>query len=96
MSPSRDLILHHTGIDVWTASAANQCRAMIAEISEPWSAYRHVLPKLEAMEATGSLQGAITVLVHDYEQSGSQARDIARRTALANYWIAYAAAEKWP
>ena len=34
----RNIILAHTGIDVWAAPADDQARAFMAEISEPWNA----------------------------------------------------------
>jgi hypothetical protein len=77
-------ILMNTGIDVWTEPVEKQREAMYAEISEPWSAYRHVW---SALMATSDIVGAVTILVEKYEQSSSQARDIARRTDLANDWL---------
>jgi hypothetical protein len=87
-----DIIEAHTGIDVWTASSAQQREAMFAEMTQPWSAYKHIWAELLA---TKTVEEAITILVEKYEQSGSQARDIARRTALANYWISYAEENGW-
>ena len=82
--PRRDLILAHAGIDVWAAPAGDQARAFMAEISESWSAYRHV----EAtMTAAPTLEAKMRVLVSRFEQSGSQDRDVARRTPMAEFWL---------
>ena len=45
--------------------------------------YNHVWSKLVACT---TIKDAVTVLVHDYEHSGSQERDIVRRTAFAEKW----------
>ena len=47
--------------------------------------YRQVWPKLA--NAT-TIWGAVTILVHDFERSASQARDIKRRVVLAEKWEA--------
>ena len=71
------------GIDVRTCSFADALKAMEWEMTV--GSYRHVWPKLQ--NAT-TIWGAVTVLVHDYEQSASQGRDIKRRVALAEKWQA--------
>lgn len=70
------------GIDVLTASHADQIRAIIWEMKE--GGYRHVWP---ALLAAPDMRSKITVLVSKFEQSGSQLRDINRRTNLGNYWL---------
>ena len=80
----RALILKYTGIDVWNATPDQQREAMFREMTESWSWYKHVWTDL--MAAT-TVEQAVTVLVVKYEQSASQARDISRRTGLANYWL---------
>jgi hypothetical protein len=76
-----DAILKGCGIDVRTASHADQLRAQHWEMTE--GSYRRVWPALMAAE---TLWSAVTVLVAKYEQSGSQARDIQRRVGLAEGW----------
>jgi hypothetical protein len=71
------------GINVLTASHADQIRAIIWEMSK--GAYKHIWPELIAAR---TMRDKIAVFVSHFEQSGSQARDIARRTALGNYWLA--------
>ena len=87
----RGLLLKHTGIDVWEAGVWDQCRAAYAEITESWSAYRHVDARLRACV---TLQGRIAVLVSQVEQSGDQTRDIVRRTKLAEYWLGQLGGDK--
>lgn len=77
------LIKKNTGIDVWTASAEDQARAVVAEVTQKWSWYHHV--DIALRRASG-LEAKVAVLVHLYEQSGSPARDIDRRTSMAAYW----------
>lgn len=79
----RDLILKNTGIDVWSASATDQARALVAEITQKWSWYWHVD---KALRAAPTIRAKIMVLVSQLEQSASQARDIDRRTPMAVYW----------
>jgi len=74
-------ILEGTGIDIRSATLPDQLEAAYWECTEGW--YKDVWPKLLA---TKDIQSAVTVLVQYYEQSGSQARDVARRTTLATYW----------
>lgn len=88
----RDQILAHCGIDVWAPDHAKQLAGMYAEMTAPWSAYRHVW---SALMATTDVEDAITILVSRFEQSANTARDILRRTGLANYWLKYAAANGW-
>ena len=80
----RNIILAHTGIDVWAAPAGDQARAFMAEISEPWSAYRHVEA---ALIAAPTVEAKMRVLVAKFESSAQQERDIARRTPMAVYWL---------
>jgi hypothetical protein len=40
----------------------------------------------EAFKAVTTIDEAVTVMVHVYERSASQASDIAKRTAMATYW----------
>lgn len=94
----RALIKTRTGVDVWVQTdPLSQCHAMLAETSERWSAYRHVLPCLQAAVAApgpsqppvlvaDQLRAGVAVLVNQLEQSGSRARDVDRRTAMAVYW----------
>jgi hypothetical protein len=70
------------GIDIRTAPHLDQLEAIFWEASK--GAYKHVWPKFLAASIT---LDAITVLVKDYERSGDQAHDIARRTHIANYWL---------
>lgn len=69
------------GIDIKTASHADQLKAIHWEVTE--GAYRHVLP---AVIAAPTMAAKIAVLVSRYEQSAQQDRDIRRRAALGNYW----------
>ena len=71
-----------TGIDVRTATLEQQLEAVYWEVTKGW--YKTVWSKFIA---TTTLENAIAVLVKYYEQSGSQARDVARRTKLATYWM---------
>ena len=71
-----------TGIDVRTATLEQQLEAVYWEVTKGW--YKTVWSKFIA---TTTLENAIAVLVQYYEQSGSQARDVARRTKLATYWM---------
>ena len=71
-----------TGIDVRTATLEKQLEATYYEVTKGW--YKTVWSKFIA---TKTLKSAIAVLVQYYEQSGSQARDVARRTKLATYWM---------
>ena len=72
-------IYRETGIDVRKADYADQLRAMYWEMTTAIG-YRHVFGHLNA---TSTIQDAVTVLVHEYEQSSQQARDVVRRTAIA-------------
>jgi hypothetical protein len=74
-----DVIRTATGIDVVTAPHADQLRAMFWEMTNAVG-YRHVWDQLMATE---TVVDAVTVLVVKYEQSAQQARDVARRTQLA-------------
>ena len=89
--PRRTAIYQHTDIDVWDAPAAKQIDALVAEMTQPWSGYRHVDA---ALRTAVGLQAKITVLVTKLEQSGSQARDIARRTPMAQHWFDQFAGKK--
>lgn len=84
----RTAIKLHTmpAIDVWSAGASDQARAFMTEISTPWpgNAYCHVEA---ALTAAAGLEAKMTVLVSKFERSGSQARDIARRTLMAAHWL---------
>ena len=51
----------------------------MAEVSEPWSAYRHVEP---ALIAAPTLEAKMRVLVSKFEGSAQQERDIARRSII--------------
>ncbi|HUB63886.1 MAG TPA: phage tail tip lysozyme [Methylocella sp.] len=70
------------GIDIRTAPHLDQLEAIFWEVSQ--GTYKHVWTKVKATE---TLQAAVAILVQDYEQSGDQTRDIARRTVLATYWL---------
>lgn len=76
-----DAIKAGCGIDVRTAPHLDQLKAAHFEMTAGW--YRRVWPTLMATE---TVENAVRVLVHEYEQSGSQARDIVRRVALAQGW----------
>lgn len=73
------------GINVLTASHADQIRAIIWEMKES-RVYRHVWPELLAAASMGD---KIAVLLVHYEQAEPKRRaiDLARRTALGNYWL---------
>jgi hypothetical protein len=74
-------IMKGTGIDMKSASHFDQLRGIYWEVTE--GPYKAVWP---AFVATNSMVEAIAVLVRRFEQSGSQERDIRRRTNLGNYW----------
>lgn len=78
-----DAIQKGTGIDMKNAPHAEQIEGVLWEMTK--GGYRHVMP---ALQASQTMREAITVLVQRYEQSGNQLRDINRRTALGNYWMA--------
>lgn len=84
-SARRLIIKKNTDIDVWTASAAEQARAMQLEMSAKWSSYRKIDADLRA--AVG-LEAKCHVLIKEFEQSGSQDRDLARQVPMAVYWLA--------
>lgn len=71
-----------TGIDIKTASLEQQLEAMYYEMTK--GVYKSVWPRFIS---TNNIENAIAVLVKYYEQSGSQSRDVVRRTTLANYWM---------
>jgi hypothetical protein len=75
-------IMKGTGIDMKSASHFDQLRGIYWEVTE--GPYKAVWP---AFVATNSMVEAIAVLVRRFEQSGSQERDIRRRTNLGNYWL---------
>ena len=77
-----DGMIKGCGIDVRKASHLDQLKAAHWEMTE--GSYRRVWP---ALMATAKLEDAITVLVHIYEGSAQQARDVTRRTALAQNWM---------
>ena len=80
----RDIIMLNTGIDVVTAPHIEQLKAAHWEITMS-KTYKHVWPIF--LEQRSSLQGAITVLVRDYEQSASPQVDVKKRVAMAKYWL---------
>ena len=71
-----------TDIDIKTATLEQQLEAVYWEVTKGW--YKTVWAKFIE---TKTIESAIAVLVQYYEQSGSQARDVARRTKLATYWM---------
>jgi hypothetical protein len=77
----RDAILAGTGIDVETADHLHQLEAVKWELT--WGTYKHVWP---LFLAATTIMDATRVIVSKYEQSGEQARDIARRSIMAAYW----------
>jgi hypothetical protein len=77
-----DAIKKGTGIDMRSASHAEQIKGIIWEMTK--GGYRHVWP---ALVSSTTMQEAVTVLVRKYEQSANQLRDISRRTNLGNYWL---------
>lgn len=81
----RAFILDHFKIDVSACSHLDQLRAWHLEMTEPVSPYRHVWLHLQA-EPT--LYGACRVLVHEFEGSANQGRNITRQVALAQRWAA--------
>lgn len=83
-SARRLIIIKNTGVDVWTASAAEQARAMQLEMSAKWSSYRRVD---EHLRAAVGLEAKCRVLIKEFEQSGNQDRDLARQVPMARYWL---------
>lgn len=84
-------------INILTASHLDQLKAIHWESTLSTgnkSMYRKVWAVFMAANTiesdrtkTPPIIGATEVLIHNYEQSGSQARDIERRTSLSNYWL---------
>lgn len=80
----KNMILAGTKIDVWRdLDPVAQARAVIAEMTQKWSWYHHVD---KVLRAAPTIRAKIMVLVSQLEQSGSQQRDIDRRTPMAIYW----------
>lgn len=87
---------HGCGIDIRTASHLDCLKAAYWESTNKASTYRKVWPAFIATTAIDSPKdengntvsvGATEVLVRKFEQSGSQDRDISRRTLLSHYWL---------
>jgi hypothetical protein len=76
-----DAIKAGCGIDVKTASHLDQLKGAQYELKYGW--YKHVWSLLLTVT---TISGAVMIGVSDYEQSGSQGRDITRRAALAQHW----------
>ena len=81
--PRRQIILDNTGIDVWTAPHLKQLESAHWEASESRE-YGHVWFLLLAQK---TLEGAVGVLVNDFEKSNDRASDIEKRTIMGQYWL---------
>ena len=80
-APRADAMLAKIGINVRTDPHLDQLKAAHWEMTA--GGYRRVWPMLMA---TDTLWSAVTVLVHSYEGSAQQGRDVRRRVALAEIW----------
>ena len=78
----RTSILKGTGIDVMTASVADQCRAANWEVTK--GPYKRVMPLLLAAATDTEVN---QILIADFEQSANHSRDLARQLPMARYWL---------
>jgi hypothetical protein len=74
----------HTGIDMASAPLDQQCAGIYFEITSPLSPYRHVWPMFMAAQTLWSKN---QILIHSFEQSGNQARDLEVQIPKALYWL---------
>lgn len=77
------LILAATGVDMRTASVADQCRGIYYEVTK--GACKHVLPIL--MD-TRTLWGVNAILIAQFEMSADHASDLAKQVPKAEHWLA--------
>jgi hypothetical protein len=78
-----EIIKQATGIDIKTAAHIDQLRGILWEVTAS-KEYGHVF---HDFLMTRTMEEAIAVLVRKFERSGSQDRDIRRRTALGNHYM---------
>jgi hypothetical protein len=68
----------------WEATPSTGNKSMYRKV---WAVFMATTSIDSDHTVTPPVIGASEVLIHNYEQSGSQARDIARRTNLAHFWL---------
>ena len=72
-----------TGIDMRTASVADQCRGIYWEVTK--GPYKAILP---ALLAAPTAWGVNAILISRFEQSGNQSRDLEEQLPKAAHWLA--------
>ena len=89
--PRLEDIKHYLGIDLLAPGVTHldMLNAAYGEMTTHWPGnIYYVWNKLLALQDADETAIEI-VMVTIYERSGAQARDIQRRTGLANYWVNY-------
>ena len=81
--PRGENILAAIGVDIRRCDLDGQLNAAWWEINHA-NGYSHVW---KLLQSTKTVDTAVATIVHFYEQSGSQKRDIVKRSDYANYWL---------